>query len=416
MRVRSGNIPKELVYILTAPQDIRVTWDDCDADEDDEVTVEKVWPTFVSDATNEGTLKTGRSWAQHNLQRQVYDPVTKQWKRITAGLPAEVTRTNDPITKLRIFGLDIRYNGGRAWKCADAEGHYFDLREDVLLDLMRTAGVSEGGYLNGEYIWAKVGAEMKLVRVGSQLHGALTNATSRREMKLVSKKDLKPLSVYQTRTGEVFLYLGHLRYFKPDEAILRASGEWQDPVIARYNSWLGAKRHGGYSKDDYERRFGKGSMANEPPRPPKLNCSYKAVNDHFWLTLNDLWNDGKQKADNFKILQAKKDKLIEEVCLTNRSYGMSKVVQQDSLKIVEELGTLDVPNIYKDIREAAYELLIEKSATQEKDPNYDRVMGERQRIRLVAQYLPWGTLHLKTEEFDESYDAWITLLISKEPV
>ena len=426
MKIRSGNIPKELTYIFSSPQSLKISWEDVEEEEGDTVKMETVHPTFVSDSTNEGTLSTGRNWAKHRGNAQTWDPATGKWTKAQNHPVQEVTRKNEPITKLRIFGIDYRYNGGRAWKCADKDGYYFDLREDVLLDLMRTAGVSEGGYLNGEYIWAKVAQEMKLVRVGSELHAALIESTERREMKLISKKEYEPFHVYQKKTGERYLYIGHCQHFatnlpkyaKDDERTDRWY-RWSNGMNDK-NSWIG---------QDYFRKY---RSWDEPQRPVRMEVAFKAEREHVFIPLDGVWNDKKSAEENVKALQAKGKKFLESVISKNRygnigannapsSYALTSSVDfSSSLKFVNDLGVINIPSIYEQIREETLEYILKWQAwmaTAPKQPgqNSNHIMAERSRVRGVANMISWGTIHPKTDDFDPSHDDWVTMLISKEP-
>jgi len=422
MKVRSGSIPKELVYILAAPEDIRITWDDTEEEDGDVIKSEKVFPTFVSDATNPGTLSTGRTWAKRTETRHSWVTVNgksvSQTKQVWTVV--EKTRPNDPIKKLRIFGLNIRYNGGRAWKCGDEEGHYFDLREDVLLDLMRTVGVSEGGYLNGEYVWAKVGAEMKLVRIGSELYDALVNSTARKEKKVLSKKELTPMHVYQQKNGNVHLYLGFATYFEAQ--MPKYDYRNTDPVLDHYTSWVNQvnDKNGYYANQFFKQN---GNSWAEPPRPKRLEYPFKSVNDHIFLDINQIWNDAKSKEENFRVLESKKNSLLEMFEKDHEYKSMStysfssEIVIGPSYKFVDDLGPLEVPGIWKQIREAALKYIVQLNPSEQLrgNPGNNRILTERYRVTTVAKMLPFGTLHPKSEDFDDSHDDWITMLISKEP-
>ncbi len=85
---------------------------------------------------------------------------------------------------------------------------YIDLREDVLLDTIQEVGISPGGVLNGTYLFATVGSQMKLIREGSALHTELIGATTRRNSKKISSKDLEVGGVYATISGQKLVFGG----------------------------------------------------------------------------------------------------------------------------------------------------------------------------------------------------------------
>lgn len=194
-----GNIPENVTYIYSHDQKLSSYW------EDDSLHAgfvgQTVTPAFCSDASNVKTLETGRSWAG-----------AEHWdgnKRVK-GVVKEITKKNDPIKGIKIVGLEIRSEGGRAYKVVTPDNYYFDVREDILMDTMIEAGISKGGILNGEYIWAKVGSAMKLVRVGSLLHKALIVATEDRSLKKLKHGELKFGHIYKGKGAKSYVFLGYV--------------------------------------------------------------------------------------------------------------------------------------------------------------------------------------------------------------
>lgn len=207
-----GTIPDEIVIVSSVEQPVYRRWDDVPDNDDDEegssglkAEKEMVTPAFVCDAGNPKTLATAVSWAERS--RNYYDYEKK--KSIKKADPVvQDRRKNEPMKDIRVVSLDIRGNGGRAYKVVTKDNYYFDLREDVLLDAMIKAGIREGGYLNGEYIWARVSSQMKLVRVGSTLHAALIKTTEKSKLKRIGVKELVHGGVYANKRGEKFVYVG----------------------------------------------------------------------------------------------------------------------------------------------------------------------------------------------------------------
>jgi hypothetical protein len=117
---------------------------------------------------------------------------------------------NEPIAGIRLVDLEYRGNGGRAYKVVLPCGYYVDLREDILLELARSVGISEGGILNGEYIWIRMPGGMKLVRIGSSYYENIIKMVKKeeenKEKKLLSKTKLQVGNVYRVgRSYYVFL-------------------------------------------------------------------------------------------------------------------------------------------------------------------------------------------------------------------
>ena len=118
-------------------------------------------------------------------------------------------RQNDPMKGLRIFYLEHRAEGGRAYKVIDEDGYVWDFREDVLMEVMVTVGISPGGILNGEYVFGVVGSQMKLVRVGSQLYKDLTAGSDRKAKKAIGKDTLEIGGVYRSKGGKLAMFCGY---------------------------------------------------------------------------------------------------------------------------------------------------------------------------------------------------------------
>lgn len=119
----------------------------------------------------------------------------------------EFERPNTPMVGLRIIGLVIRGQGGRAYQVLVDGKYVFDLREDVLLDAMLNDGIGKNGALFGSYIFASVGSSMKLIRVGSLLHEKMIAATDYKTMKKIT--DLEVGGIYRNKK-ETVLYLGYV--------------------------------------------------------------------------------------------------------------------------------------------------------------------------------------------------------------
>lgn len=182
-----GNIPKNITIFSRPPQTLT-------DEQRKHYKYSTVFPSYVSDATNKATLKTGESWVKYY---KTYADVKS------------VSRENKPTAGYRILDLDVRSEGGRAYKVVSPYGEYVDLREDVLLDTIREVGISPGGVLNGEFIFATVGSQMKLVRVGSDLHKSLVEATANRGQK-IKKSELEPSCIYRNVKDEKFAFIGYV--------------------------------------------------------------------------------------------------------------------------------------------------------------------------------------------------------------
>lgn len=130
-----------------------------------------VVPGFPYDPDSSSTPATARSWAL-----QAYPGVKRG--PVPEGIPEIIETDNAPMSGVELIALERRTQGGRAWKVAvpaadDAPPVLVDLREEAVLDLMLSEGVSAGGVLNGSYLWVRGGvggSPIRLVRVGSREH------------------------------------------------------------------------------------------------------------------------------------------------------------------------------------------------------------------------------------------------------
>lgn len=205
-----GTIPDEIVIVSSVEQPVYRCWDDAPPDGSDislKREKEMVIPAFVCKAGNSKTIVTAVTWAERH--RNYYDADLKTQVKKSDPVVQE-HRKNEPMKDLRVVALDVRNNGGRAYKIMTKDKYYFDMREDVLLDAMIKAGIREGGILNGEYIWANVSSQMKIVRVGSALHMSLIKDTEKSKLKRIGIKELVHGGVYATKRGEKYVYLGRV--------------------------------------------------------------------------------------------------------------------------------------------------------------------------------------------------------------
>lgn len=158
----------------------------------------------VDKAKDKGTTGTASRWADAK-------PVTAR-SRIALLFDdvadAYETVPNDPRKNLRVFYLEERGEGGRAYKVIDEEGYVWDMREDVFLEALMTQGIRPGGYLNGEFIFGIKGSQIRLVRVGSHLHSLLDDGSRRKTLAPIPDKDLVVGKLYQNKAGKTGMFCG----------------------------------------------------------------------------------------------------------------------------------------------------------------------------------------------------------------
>jgi hypothetical protein len=208
-----GNIPANVTFIYSKKKKLESYW------ENDALHAgwegQEVTPAFCSDSSNLKTMETGRNWA------------ARTWRYgEEKGQSYEYQHKNDPIVGLKIVSLEIRGEGGRAYKVLTPDNYYFDVREDVLMDTMLEVGISAGGLLNGTFVWARVGSEMKLVRVGSKLHDALIVATADRQLKKFRYGELQVGHIYSGKGADKYIFLGYVDTISCEREELRNTSGW----------------------------------------------------------------------------------------------------------------------------------------------------------------------------------------------
>lgn len=201
--MKTGNIPENLTFFIRPETSIYWSWKDVENSQKET----KVLPCYISDTVNKKTLETGKNWANS----RIWNHEKKEYE----AFDHKVLKINNSPFRIRIVDLDIRLEGGRAYKvCADIGGFknlYFDLREDVLLDSIFECGIKKGGEINGEFIFCKIGSQMKPVRIGSLLHKKMIEAT---KFDKKEKCELVIGGIYSNKKGDKFAYLGQF-YSRP---------------------------------------------------------------------------------------------------------------------------------------------------------------------------------------------------------
>lgn len=185
----TGYIPPTITFISRKPETIVNEWED-----GGEINSFEARPTYV--ATNDKTVESGKSWA-------------RGYGSTNRGI-TQHTFDNKSFKSLRITSYEKRNEGGGAFKAiADGEW-YVDLRTDTLLDILVNHSIKNGEVQGAEFIWARVGSQAKVVRVGSSLHAKLVEATKLDKVKPPKATDLQPGDVYEAKNGDRAVFLGHV--------------------------------------------------------------------------------------------------------------------------------------------------------------------------------------------------------------
>ena len=183
----NGYIPPNLIFISRPPETIENEWDDGGT-----INTFEAAPTFV--ATNEKTRETGISWAERGYGSKVKAKVAEE--------------VNIPFSALQIVSHEKRNEGGGAFKVIADKRWYVDLRTDALLDILVNAAVKEGNVQDCQFIWARVGSHMRIVRIGSAIYDELVKSDAVKAQVVVKQGDLKPGDVLQESNGKREVFLG----------------------------------------------------------------------------------------------------------------------------------------------------------------------------------------------------------------
>lgn len=227
-----GTIPEKIAIFYSAPEYVTLEGEDAAAadaadagEETEEDPGEEVYPAFAVPADNEKTLKTAESWAKDRAHERFYDYEKNVWSETKEWPVQKVERDNLPFSGLRIAGLEHRGEGGRAYKVVTADKLYYDLREDVVCEVMLHHGIEKGAKLNGSFVWGRCGSQMKLVLVGSKLHQQLVDGSRLRALPEIENKALIPGCVYQNVKFQRALFIGRCRTLQLTETNRRLVGK-----------------------------------------------------------------------------------------------------------------------------------------------------------------------------------------------
>lgn len=191
--IKNGTIPENITIASNGKTKPYRNCEDLGNEEEEFFVI----PAYAVDSSSEKMVESAKKWATN---RSYYNNETRTYTRYNELKIEEIKNT--PISGLKILGLE------QAYKVVTAEGYYFDLREEVLLDTILNEGISKGGVLAGSFVWGKIGSQMKLVRVGSKLHKALDESTARHALKRIGEKELKVGGLYESKTGNKAIFLG----------------------------------------------------------------------------------------------------------------------------------------------------------------------------------------------------------------
>lgn len=168
--------------------------------------------TFPYNPGSKTAPETAKRWADNTT----YDHKTRQY--VKGPEPEFLERANDPFS-VTIIDLDVRSEGGRAYKVVDTQGRCFDLREDQILEVFKHSGILAGGQVPGQFVWGILGSQMRMVLVGGDLHKEMVEQaealkeSNRRHASGAAPTEgtLKFGCIYRKRDGSHHVFLGRVK-------------------------------------------------------------------------------------------------------------------------------------------------------------------------------------------------------------
>lgn len=168
--------------------------------------VVEVVPTFAYNPDSKTAPATAERWANGY-----------RWSLARTPTPdVEVVREKNDPTTLWIIDLEVRNEGGRAYRVIDEKKRLFDLREDQLLEALRHRGVLAGGQIVGQFVWGILGSAVRLVLVGGDQHSEMKKQRdlidgtrgSSKSRPAITPSSLVVGHVYARRSGAADIFLG----------------------------------------------------------------------------------------------------------------------------------------------------------------------------------------------------------------
>lgn len=171
-----------------------------------------VSPTFPYNTASKTAPATAERWAEYGMS----------WEDRHAGKKAVttlVTRANHPF-QVSIVDLDVRSEGGRAYKVVDDENRLFDLREDQLLEALRHVGIQPGGKIPGNFVWGLLGSQLRMIFVGGDFHDKMTDQLNemhafqkaKADGKIPTEASLEAGHIYRKRDQSLHLFMGRIKH------------------------------------------------------------------------------------------------------------------------------------------------------------------------------------------------------------
>ena len=244
-----GPIPDRITYHLRPLTEMARGWDQSPGEPGVPVN-----PAFPTDADSPKVQETAAAWASR-----------VDYKAVAPG--PVYTVPNDPIAGVTLVSLELRGEGGRAWKVlvepsADHPAGCVDLREGPLLETLITEGCDPGGVLRGTFVWARGGNSLRLVRVGSPVHAAMLEEMAALRTPPAEVEALIPGHAYRLpgKDRKVTIYLGRASTMRVTSTWKRGDGYTHTGAyVPSLHVWLDLYTHQNKAPDETLRNAVHGS-------------------------------------------------------------------------------------------------------------------------------------------------------------
>lgn len=182
-----GRIAKKVAYYVKRPHN----------GEDINGNTITVIETYPFNPDSKGNVRhNAREWAMRGwTEKGTFEPPCLEFD-------------NKPFS-VKIIKLEIRTQGGRAYKVLDDQGRLFDLREDQLMEVIQHTGIDSGGQVRGTFVWGSVSSQFKLILVEGDTYKNLEKPDAPKLAIKPSKLELG--GVYRCRDDSYVGYLGRVK-------------------------------------------------------------------------------------------------------------------------------------------------------------------------------------------------------------
>lgn len=164
----------------------------------------KFVPAYVSDSTNKKTMDRARGTAE---RRRVF--------LTDVPMVNTIEYENMPFSNPILQEVNhYQFNKGKSWGLIIYDDFCVSMYEEELSWVIQNKGIRKGGVLNGEFVFAMINGQMRIVPVGSDNYNKLNKITQNKHMENIKQKDIILNHIYESRIRDKFLFLGWVSHYK----------------------------------------------------------------------------------------------------------------------------------------------------------------------------------------------------------